>query len=92
MVNIPIEHTDPPLFSKTPIVPDVVSNAKPFEGRVFVLVLDDLHTGFTDTSRARAAARLFVERYVGANDIVAVVNTSGYSSPCRTSPPTGSSR
>src|SRR6185436_19969382 len=30
------------------------------------------------TSRTRAAARQFVERYVGANDIVAVVNTSGF--------------
>ena len=45
---------------------------------MFVLVLDDLHTRFTRTARTRAAARQFVERYVGANDIVAVVNTSGY--------------
>jgi len=78
MVNIPIERVDPPLFSKTAIVPDVVSNRDPFEGRVFVLVLDDLNTKFSRTSRTRAAARQFVERYVGANDIVAVVNTSGY--------------
>ena len=78
MVDIPIEHVDPPLFSKTPIVPDVVSNRAPFEGRVFVLVMDDLQTRFTDTARARGAARQFVERFVGANDMVAVVNTSGY--------------
>ena len=79
MVNIPIERVDPPLFSKTPIVPDVVSNRDPFEGRVFVLVLDDLNTRFSRTARTRAAARQFVERYIGANDIVAVVNTSGFS-------------
>src|SRR3954470_1540854 len=78
MVNIPIERPDPPLFSKTAIPPDVVSNRQPFEGRVFVLVIDDLHTRFNRTARTRAAARQFVERYVGANDIVAVVNTSGY--------------
>jgi VWFA-related protein len=78
MVNIPIERVDPPLFSKTAIPPDVVSNRTPFEGRVFVLVLDDLNTRFSRTARSRAAARQFVERYVGANDIVAVVNTSGY--------------
>src|ERR1051326_2551714 len=77
MVDIPVERPDPPLFSKTSIPPDVVSNRTPFEGRGFVLVLDDLHTKFTDTPRARAAARQFVERYVGANDLVAVVNTSG---------------
>ena len=79
MVNIPIERVDPPLFSKTAIVPDVVSNRDPFEGRVFVLVLDDLNTRFSRTARTRAAARQFVEHYVGANDIVAVVNTSGFS-------------
>lgn len=78
MVDIPIERVDPPLFSKTAIPPDVVTNRTPFEGRVFVIVLDDLHTRFNRTSRTRAAARQFVERYVGANDIVAVVNTSGY--------------
>src|SRR5260370_40504363 len=78
MVDIPIERMDPPLFSKTPIPSDVVTNRRPFEGRVFVLVLDDLNTRFTRTARTRAAARQFVERYVGANDLVAVVNTSGY--------------
>jgi VWFA-related protein len=78
MVDIPIERVDPPLFSQTVIPADVVTNRKPFEGRVFVLVVDDLHTRFNQTSRTRAAARQFVERYIGANDVVAVVNTSGY--------------
>jgi VWFA-related protein len=78
MVDIPVEHVDPPLYSKTAIPPDVVSNRKPFEGRVFVIVIDDLNTGFSRTPRVRAAARQFIERYVGANDVVAVVNTSGY--------------
>src|SRR5215210_5869414 len=35
MVDIPIERVDPPLFSKAAIPADVVSNRKPFEGRVF---------------------------------------------------------
>lgn len=78
MVDIPVEHADPPLFAKAPVPTEVVSNHRPFDGRVFVLVMDDLHTKFTDTPRARAAARQFVERYVGANDLVAVVNSSGY--------------
>jgi len=77
MVDIPVTRPDPPLFAKSAILPDVVTNRTPFEGRVFVLVMDDLHTAFSDTPRARAAARQFVERYVGANDLVAVVNTSG---------------
>lgn len=79
-VDIPVEHIDPPLFAKAAIPPDVASNARPFEGRVFVIVVDDLHTAATRTGRVRAAARLFVSRYVGANDLVAVVNTSGFSS------------
>lgn len=78
MVDIPIERADPPLFAKTAIPPDVATNRTPFEGRVFVLVIDDLHTRGYRTIRTRSAARQFVERYVGANDIVAVVNTSGY--------------
>jgi len=78
MVDIAVERPDPPLFAKNPIPPDVATNRTPFEGRVFVIVLDDLHTRFTRTARTRLAARQFVERYVGANDIVAVVNTSGF--------------
>jgi VWFA-related protein len=79
-VDIPVERVDPPLFAKTAIPPDVATNAQPFDGRLFVLVIDDLHTGATRTARTRAAARQFVERYVGANDLVAVVNTSGFGS------------
>ena len=78
MVNIPIERVDPPLFANAPIPADVATNRTPFEGRVFVLVIDDLHTRFNRTARTRAAAKQFVERFVGANDIVAVVNTSGF--------------
>ena len=78
MVDIPIERPDPPLFAKAAIPPDVVTNGKPFEGRIFVLVIDDLHTRFARTARTRAAARQFVQRYVGTNDVVAVVNTSGF--------------
>jgi VWFA-related protein len=77
MVDIPVARPDPPLFAKTAIPADVVTNSAPFEGRVFVLVMDDLHTKFGDTARARAAAHQFVDRYIGANDLVAVVNTSG---------------
>src|SRR5688572_3208325 len=69
MVDIPIERVDPPLFAKAPIPADVATNRTPFEGRVFVLVLDDLNTRSNRTLRTRAAARQFVERFVGANDI-----------------------
>jgi VWFA-related protein len=76
-VNIPIERADPPLYAKASIPPDVATNRTPFEGRVFIIVIDDLHINFSRTPRVRAAARQFVERYVGTNDLVAVINTRG---------------
>ncbi len=77
LVDIPIERPERPLFRETPVEPDVRSNARPFDGRVFVLVLDDLHTHPLRSSLVKRGAREFVERYVGANDLVAVVHTSG---------------
>ncbi len=76
-VDIPVERPAPPLFARSPIPPDVRSNAKAFNGRVFVLVLDDLHTLAVRTQLVRSAARQFVDRYAGANDLVAVVHTGG---------------
>src|SRR3954469_16307986 len=42
VVNIPIERPEQPLYAAHPIQADVVSNARPFDGRLYVLVLDDL--------------------------------------------------
>src|SRR4051794_22741589 len=77
LVNIPIEHAERPLFAAHPIEPDVASNAKPFEGRVYVLVLDDLQTATFRTVLVRRAARQFIEQAMAANDVAAVVYTSG---------------
>jgi len=76
-VNLPIERQDPPLFRNAPIEPDVRSNRDEFNGRVFILVLDDLQTDARRSIRVRRAARQFIERYIGANDLAAVVYTSG---------------
>ena len=77
-VNIPIERAEPlPLQAKTIIEPDVTSNARPFDGRVYVIVLDDKHTAAFRTARTRAAAEQFISRYMADNDIAAVVTTSG---------------
>ena len=74
-VDLPLERQDPPLFKGAPIEPDVQSNLAQFNGRVYVLVLDDLQTDFRRSARLKAAARQFVERYIGANDLAAVVYT-----------------
>jgi VWFA-related protein len=76
LVDIPIERAERPLFAAAPIEPDVQSNATP-DGRLYVIVLDDLHTSFSNTPRVKAALRQFLERNFGTNDRAAVVYTSG---------------
>jgi VWFA-related protein len=77
VVDIPVEKFDPPLYKSKPIEPDVRSNRKEFDGRVFVLVLDDLNTHFARSHRVRLAAKQFIEQYLGANDVAAIVQTGG---------------
>lgn len=77
LVDIPVEKFDPPLYKSSPVEPDVRSNQREFDGRIFVLLLDDYHTHPQRSGRVRAAARQFVERYLGANDVAAVVHARG---------------
>jgi VWFA-related protein len=77
LVDIPVEKFDPPLYKTKPVEPDVRSNRRDFDGRVFVLLLDDYHTNTSRSGRVRQAARQFVERYLGANDVAAIVQTRG---------------
>lgn len=79
VVNLPVERTPRPLFASRPIEPDVSTNLSGLDGRIYLIVLDDLHTNVQRSNRVKAAARQFIERYVGANDMVAVVFTSGRS-------------
>jgi len=76
-VDIPVERADRPLFAESPIEPDVKSNERPFDGRVYVMVIDDMHTRFGRTPRVKAAAKQFIERRLGANDLMAIVHTFG---------------
>ena len=80
VVDIPVEHAEKPLGSPQPVEPDVRSNARPFDGRVYVMVVDDLHTSFQRTKRVKDAARQFIERNLGANDLMAIVHTAGATS------------
>ena len=56
--------------------PDVVSNRVPIDGRIYVLVLDDLHVDRRNTGYVKQAARRFIERYTHPEDLVSVVYTS----------------
>jgi len=77
LVDIPIVPAERAMFAPQEIEPDVRSNEGGPGGRLYVLLLDDLHTSFTRSARVREAARLFIERNLGANDLVAVIHTSG---------------
>jgi VWFA-related protein len=76
LVDIPVEKYTRPLFASQPVEPDVRTNEHPFEGRIYVMVMDDLHTDPLRLQRTKAAARQFIER-LGANDLMAVAHTAG---------------
>jgi len=76
-VNIPVERGERPLFAASPIEPDVRTNERPFDGRIYVMVIDDLHTRFGRSQRVKGAAKQFIERRLGANDVMAIVHTAG---------------
>jgi VWFA-related protein len=59
------------------VEPDVLSNESPFVGRIYTMILDDLHTAASRAPRVKAAARRFIERHLAANDLMAIVHTAG---------------
>ena len=65
------------MFANKPIEPDVQNNLSGYNGRVYLIVLDDTHTAALRSQRVKFAARRFIERNMGANDVAAVVHTSG---------------
>ena len=75
-IEIPIERADRPLFTTQPVEADIQTNQQ-VEGRVYLIVLDDLHTDLTRAPRVKSAARRFIEQNFGTNDIAAVVYTGG---------------
>jgi VWFA-related protein len=77
LIDLPIERPFTPVNAAEPIEPDVRVSTRSFDGRIYILLLDDLHTNFTRTQLLKDAARRFVQQYLGANDLAAVVHTSG---------------
>jgi VWFA-related protein len=78
-VELPIEREDRFALLNRPVSSDVRTNQRAFDGRVYVIVLDDLDISPLRTSIVKQSAREFVERHIGANDMAAVVYTSGRS-------------
>ena len=73
LVDIPLERADRPLYRPTPVEPDVATNEKEIDGRLYVIVLDGNHVPANDTVIAKRAAHQFIDQYVSANDLAAVV-------------------
>jgi VWFA-related protein len=59
------------------VEPDVRMTSPRFEGRLYVIVLDDLHTSALRSQLVKRAARQFIERHLADGDLAAVVLTSG---------------
>jgi VWFA-related protein len=72
MVDIPARASAP----ETPrqVERDVQTSERPFAGRLYVLVLDDLHTAAERSQLVRNAARRFIERHMTADDRMAIVH------------------
>jgi VWFA-related protein len=79
LVRIPIERRDSTGVERDAPEPDVATNRRAFDGRIFMLLLDDLQTDLSRTHFVRTAARAFVERHVSDNDLVAVTFTGSRS-------------
>lgn len=77
VIDIPIERQGPPATNVASIEADVHSNLADSVGRVYVIILDDLHVHPLRSVRVKDAARVFIERHLSPNDRVAVVHTSG---------------
>jgi VWFA-related protein len=73
----PVDVPNAPLARTITLEPDVQTNRRPFDGRIYVLVLDDLHTHPLHSSRVKRAAQRFLDEYMASNDRVAIVTTSG---------------
>ena len=68
--------------AQTPLAePDVRSNERVFTGRVWVLALDAMNVAADRSEKVRQIARLFVERALGPDDLMAVVTIGATKGP-----------
>jgi VWFA-related protein len=76
-VEIPLEQENTFLLDGKPVSSDTISNRVPFSGRLYVIVLDDQDVAAMRTAQVKKSAKEFVDKYMGANDVAAVIHTSG---------------
>ena len=76
LVDIPFESSEGPTFAGKPIDLDVATN-EDSEGRLYMIVLDDLGMHPLRSGTVRALGREFIETRVSPRDRVALTTTSG---------------
>jgi VWFA-related protein len=76
-VRIPLDRQEPPVAEPAQLPQEVATNEEGIRGRVFALVLDELHTDARRSGEVRRLAREFVERHMARDDVAAIVSTGG---------------
>ena len=76
-IRIPIDRTEATPPERARSTQDVATNEEGIRGRVFAIVLDELHTDARRSGEVRKLVREFVERHMARNDVAAVVSTGG---------------
>src|SRR5918995_3964700 len=76
-VEIPVQPDNAFVLGDRKLSSDTQSNRVPFAGRLYVIVLDDLDVSSMRTAVVKKYAKEFVDRYMGANDVAAVLHSSG---------------
>jgi VWFA-related protein len=76
-IEIPIERSGLRPAGGGPPRSDVKTNLQGFEGRLYVLLLDDVQTSAQRARRVKTAATRFVEENLAPGDLAAVVHVSG---------------
>lgn len=76
-VEIPIQRGQRLRSDAPASATDVQTNLQRFDGRLYVLLLDDVHTATSRTDRVKAAASRFIEENIGPADLAAVVHLAG---------------
>lgn len=74
LVDIPLERADPLLHRDDAIDPDVFTNERDFEGRIYLIMLDSYHVAPIRTQLARKVMRDFILNSMAVNDTAAVVH------------------
>jgi len=76
-IRIPIDRTEAAPPERARSTQDVATNEEGVRGRVFAIVLDELHTDARRSGEVRKLAREVVELHMARNDVAAVVSTGG---------------